>query len=211
MMQRRVGQHYSQVRIARGNAFGDVISRLSRPTFGRCPESVRVRGVSASFFQQHDRCAMRNKHCRFFLGYFAMQPHFVQGCHHQGKRPVGPALAPAQPGHGFGVCGIDDQLKTAQSFYRQNAVLQHHIGRDNNRFFGPGNVLSRRVKQFQARAALRAGDGLGVKTPIGGILVLLRGIAGTWRIGPSRSEERSYGNCSMIDQRGPQFVQFVNG
>ena len=102
----------------------------------------------------------------------ATPPHVVQRRQHHGKRPVGPALALAQPGDRVGVGGIDQQLKAAKPFMATIRPANSSLRRRVQGRVADGQFAALAVEQLQRRPATRTGDRLGMEPPVGRILVL---------------------------------------
>ena len=95
--------------------------------------------------------------------------------HHEGQGLVGPCFAPPQLLQALCVARVAGQLKTPQTLEGQNFSFKQGLYcplKGMVHGVGSGRAMrcaGRRIHKPQARAARGAGNGLGVKAPVGGV------------------------------------------
>ena len=124
--------------------------------------------------QKEDRGLGRGQHAGFLFAEAATAADFGQRGQHHRQRLLVPPLTLPQRVHGLWVGGVDDQLEPAQPLHRQHAALDDRLGRPPQGLGPVGQLPSLKVQQLQLRAAVGAGDRLGVEPPVGRIGVLGR-------------------------------------
>ena len=179
MVQRRVGQHHAQVRVARRHVLGNGDRGRAGGGSMRRPSP-----------QQQDRRLVRSQRLGLLLRDLAIPPDFLQRPEHDGQRFVGPPLAPAQQGHRLGVGGVAEELEPTQPLDRYDPAGPHRFGGAGQGTVGLGQARAGGVHQPQRRPARRTGDRLGVEPPVGRVLVF----------GPALGTHREAGH------RGPRPV-----
>jgi hypothetical protein len=90
---------------------------------------------------------------------------------HQGERFFLALFAFSQPRDRFFVAAIDEQLKAAEAFERENLSVSYNCRRLQQGFVIFRRNISFIIPQFQMRAAMRAGIRLRVKTPVMRIVI----------------------------------------
>ena len=95
---------------------------------------------------------------------------------HQGKRFTATPLALAKVFHGLRVLGITDQVEAPQAFYSQDFAFSQGFTGSLDGSFTVRQLLPTFLVP-NLRSADRAGNRLGMETPVGGVLVLRRA---TW-------------------------------
>ena len=141
-MQRRVGQHDADVRIARRDAFDQSRAGAPREQDGRLG---RQQSPLFCFFQA------------------AARAYGVQAREHHREGLGVAALAPSELCHGAGIRRVDQQLEPAQAAQREDPAA-----RDQPRGLTKSVLAARRLvaEQRELWAAARAGDGLGVEAAV---------------------------------------------
>ncbi len=100
---------------------------------------------------------------------------------HHGERFCFTVLAQAQPRHGVSIACITGQMKAAQALDGDDGATLQEVQGLRDRVAGDGLALY--IRQIQARAALRATGGLGMKTPVGGRGVFSTAVRAQWERG----------------------------
>ncbi len=151
VMQRRVRQKNAQKTIARRHTAGHAGFRLAG--------------------QQHNRPLSREQLLPRQFIQRAEALHTLYTPHHDRERLFHPPFSLAQQIHSRFVLRIAGQVKSAQSFHRDNLAFLQQPRCFANRF---GNIplLARGRKQSHLRTAIPAGIRLSVKPAISGIVVL---------------------------------------
>ena len=152
VVQRRVGQHHAQIRIAGGDAGNGGEERAERV-------QQRETGTPP---QQDDRRLARRATRASSSETWQCRRTSSRATEHQGKRPVGPVLSPPQPGHGRGVGRIHQQLKSAQPLQGHDPARRAAIVPSPSRAASAGGrflALGGRAVAASARSAGRRSAG----------------------------------------------------
>jgi hypothetical protein len=119
--------------------------------------------------QQHDGCERRLQQRRFRHGDITAAPQLRQiGKHH--RQGLGrPRLARPQSRYGRPIPGIHQQMDTADALDRHDATRAQRDDRLRQRRIAQRTRPTRGIMPGKPWSADRAGQGLGMKPPIGGI------------------------------------------
>ena len=159
MMQRRVGQHHAQHRIARRNrrcqrgCRRELLRRTS--TIGDSGERSRRSSSGVSSHSRSTSSAAGNISAN----------GFSSRC-----------LRSRRPAHRVLVARVHHQVEAAQSLYADNLALPDRLGGLFQRRFAPRQHRARHAPELELRAALRAGIGLGVESAVCRVAVLARAL-----------------------------------
>ena len=128
VVQRRVGQHHAEIRVAWGNILGNVMSlAIDVGTIHSNPKRQRGCEVSPALMlrvsvsrsnpppQQENRRCGRKQLAGLVFRNMAASPHGVERGKHQGKGPVGAVFSAPQTIDGIGSRGVHEELKAAES------------------------------------------------------------------------------------------------
>ena len=119
-------------------------------------------------------------------------------------------MLPAPKLHDCGfISSIRNELKTAQALQAENASRANDILRLPKSLVAASENASVGVPELKLRSAVRTGVRLRVKPAVGRIMVFAIALVTHHEL-PHHVLGRSYGRASMIEKRGPQFVQLVN-
>ena len=137
------------------------VVRPGATTSGSCSPAARSSTIGAS-----GRPAAAPRGCTS-----AIAADDVEIARHHRERLRVAVLAGAQPRHGAGIGRVAGELIAAQPLHRQDVTAQQQ-GACGVESSSDGTTRRRRGGRDAAGAAGVAGDGLGVKAPVGRILVL---------------------------------------
>ena len=106
-----------------------------------------------------------------FIVYGSIAANGRQVGRHDGKGLFLANFSPAQTHDGIGIGGIGCQMITAKSLDRQNVALFQEFDRFTDRILCV-NLVFEVVEKTNMGSAILTGIGLGMKAPIGGIIIL---------------------------------------
>ena len=186
-VQRRVRQHRPEVPLPHGDLGVDGESAgcrrrrgASRPAALPRLRTGRAVRMHVPPLKQHDGVFGRGQQLDLAVVHPAVTAQLLEAVEHHGKRLVGPPFAVLEPQDRSAIGRVARQMEAAEALHRQDLAAPQQLRRSTYR---PGRVIDsahrqlldravRPAHQAHARAAHRAGVGLGMEAPVRGIFVL---------------------------------------